>query len=340
MKRFETCAFQEKWSIYSFMRVGVIGIHSRGAELNLREQLVKACGLHLGKQTELAQALSCVILPTCHRMEIYFSTEDLAEGHVQILDVLRQELKIEFDSRLYTYFGVDCFNHLAKVTAGLDSLILGESEIQKQVKEAYTLTAESYRLSADMHYLFQKSLKVGKTIRSSGKLDPRGNSLSQLLWEAGKSFFENCQSRRVLFVGNSEINRRTLSYFHLKGMRETVLCTRQVLEDTQQMGWDEINRWINYDMIICGTYSDSYVLTLPATEMLGDKLVVDLSVPRTVDPALRLHPQVTLLDMDRLTGLMKKRSSEQWQQKRQCEKMVDATVRKLMQLFALKVGIR
>lgn len=113
------------------MRIGVIGINSKLASLQLRERLAKACQKHFALQNCLHGPHRIVQLSTCNRTELYFYSHDLAEAHTYILNVLRQEIQDEFDQKLYSYFGCDCFQHLCRVATGLDSAIIGETEIQK-----------------------------------------------------------------------------------------------------------------------------------------------------------------------------------------------------------------
>src|SRR3984957_2397898 len=155
------------------MRVGVIGINAKSSELSLREHLAKATVKLFGAEALDALQFGFLFLSTCHRTEIYFSSLDLAATHSVILQLLRQEIDLPFEHNLYSYFGDECFTHLAKVVAGLDSVILGEGEIQRQVKRAYE-TAQVYRkLPAPLHFLFQKSFKIAKELRSSDFF-PRG----------------------------------------------------------------------------------------------------------------------------------------------------------------------
>ena len=148
------------------MKIGMIGISTKSSELPLRELLAKACPKCLGGDSEAAAEYNVVLLSTCHRTEIYFSSEDLASTQTELLHVLRREIQEPFEHQIYSYFGIDCFVHLALVTAGMDSLILGESEIQRQVKMAYE-TACLYRaLQSCLHFLFQKSLKIAQEART------------------------------------------------------------------------------------------------------------------------------------------------------------------------------
>src|SRR6185503_11227665 len=112
------------------MQIGVLGINHKSAEISRREQVAHACRIRVSRDCEIAERYHCVVLSTCNRTEIYFSSDNLAEAHSALLNVLRGEIEIPFEHKLYSFFGFDCFMHLARVTSGLDSVIIAESEIQ------------------------------------------------------------------------------------------------------------------------------------------------------------------------------------------------------------------
>ncbi len=136
------------------MRVGLIGINHKLADLKLRELLAYACQKRFGPVFSTHENHSFVLLSTCNRTEVYFSSEDLTNTHNYLLSILRQEVKYEFEQKLYSFFGYDCFFHLSRVTAGLDSAIVAETEIQGQVKTAYDNAQEFSQLPSDLHFLF------------------------------------------------------------------------------------------------------------------------------------------------------------------------------------------
>ena len=198
------------------MKIGVLGINYKSAEIAVREWVSKACRMSIPRDGEIAEGLHAVLLSTCNRCEIYFSCDHLADAHSVLLNLLRREIDTAFEQHLYSFFGVDCFTHLAKVTSGLDSVIIAESEIQRQVKMAYEQTLLYYSLPSCMHFLFQKSLKLGKQIRSSFALSQNQVTIPKILFQLSEQFVD----LPVLFIGNSEINRKVITYFHRQGMRK------------------------------------------------------------------------------------------------------------------------
>ncbi len=296
------------------MRIGVLGINFKSAEIGIREFVSKACQRRLSPLNETAARLGCILLSTCNRTEIYFSAENLAEAHSELLNLLREEISIPFEHKLYSFFGHDCFLHLAHVTSGLDSAIVAESEIQRQVKDAYEKTLLHYSVSSCVHYLFQKSLKIGKTVRSNLPLAQNQVTIPKVLFETGLQIFKDLSAMPILFIGNSEINRRVIAYFKRRGIEQIALCTRSpqsaaeiaTKDRLSLLSWEELSRWQEFPLVICASNAPHYIVKNPL-DGLKTRLVFDLSVPRNVDPLIAAHPQVTLLNMEELGSLIETR---------------------------------
>lgn len=297
------------------MRIGVLGINHKTADLTHREWLAKACYKRLHPESACAQDLSLVALLTCHRSEIYFSANDLAGAHSLLLHILREEIPFPFEHKLYAYFGTDCFEHLAQVTAGLDSMVIAESEIQGQVKQAYEKACLHYALPSAMHYLFQKSLKLGKHVRVQSAF-PKGHlTLPKIVFELSSHVCGSLQAKKVLFIGNSEINRKVLSLFKHKGVERLALCTRSPMsaQDLADQGialfdWTQLEAWGEYDIVIAGTNASSYLIH-SRNQGVKTRLIFDLGVPRNVDPHLARHPCLALFNIDELGQILESRQS-------------------------------
>lgn len=285
------------------MHIGVLGISYKSAEIGIREFVAKAC------RFRIAENYPCVVLSTCNRSEIYFSGENLADAHSQLLQILREEIAIPFEHKLYSFFGFDCFMHLARVTAGLDSAIIAESEIQRQVKVAYEQTLSHCSLPSSMHYLFQKSLKLGKKIRSDFSLSQNQVSIPKILFQISQDIVR--EQVPVLFIGNSEINRKVIEYFQRKELKNLTLCTRnpgsarQIYEQDEiaLLPWNNISCWQAYPIVICGSNAPHCLVDHPH-DNLQTRLIFDLSMPRNVHPSLSRHPQLVLLNMEELTEMI------------------------------------
>jgi glutamyl-tRNA reductase len=263
------------------LKVGVIGLNHKTADLSLREAMAKGAAALAGKNA-IFFPHPIVLLSTCNRTEIYFGGTDLADVHSDLLRALRRQIPASFEHRLYSYFGIDCFVHLGTVTAGLDSAIVAETEIQRQVKLAYAQAAQICRLSSCMHYVFQKSLKMGKFIRNHLEIDRKSSPLFQAIWHLAG------EKRRILLVGHSEVNRNFAHFLLQRGIRNFSLVTQNpdsvCIPGAVAFGREELAEWHKYDLIVCAASSDRYLLF---GEGRADQIIFDVSVPRNVDPKIR-----------------------------------------------------
>jgi glutamyl-tRNA reductase len=259
------------------MRLGVIGINHKVATLEMREQVAaRGCS-----------EVSSVLLSTCNRTEVYFSCNDLAETQRRLLE------HFGGGQEFYTFFGHDAFLHLARVAVGLDSALLFETEIQGQVKRGYE--ARMNRLPSHIHFAFQKALRIGKQVR--GEFPIRSPDLAEAV-------ARQVTGGRVLLVGASRTNRQVAQA--LWG-RDLTICNRTP-ERAHQFGlsvlpWRQLERWREFDVVICATSAGRPLLTGDAGKV---QLLIDLSVPRNIDPAL--GEQTRLLNIQQLQGSMERRA--------------------------------
>jgi len=328
------------------MRVGVIGINHKSAELSLREILAEASYKSLLCGEKGDKCKSFVLLNTCNRTEVYFSSEDLTWTHSHLLQILRSNIQASFEHRLYSYFGYDCFSHLAMVTAGLDSAILAETEIQGQVKGAYEKVSQASSLPSALHFMFQKCLKIGKNVRSLFQLNRGMPTLSHAIIQVGSPLFPQLNSAKILFVGASQINIDIMKHFVAKGFENLFLCNRS-LERAQNcvegesidiVPWEDLKRWNEYDIVILGTKARTHLITREELlkRELSRTLLIDLSVPRNVEPYLGHHPHVTLYNIDQIHSILEKTRSLKSKELLETEKYVLKSVEKQMAIFSHK----
>ena len=309
------------------MQVGVVGINHKSSSLALRERLARAF------QKAFQNPSNSILLSTCNRTELYFCAPSLAERHIDILSELRKYVPMSFEHALYSYFSHDCFNHLGKVISGIDSAILGESDIQRQAKLSYENARKKDELSHELHYLFQKGLKIGKEMRTSFLLSKKGIPLPyaiQMIMEGNRKNFKEC---RVLFVGNSSINKQLIAFFKQRGCKRMTLCTRMtkgdfpVLEVTH---WEELSKWDSYDVVVCGTNHEHYVINQAKGE-ITDTVLFDLSVPRNINPSLSRHPNLKLYNIDQIGEIARRKKDEK--EILICENVIEKAVDRQIELF-------
>lgn len=324
------------------MRIGVIGINHKSAPLELRERVARGFLSEFGEKKNSFQG---ILLSTCNRTELYFCPRSLpsflkhlarvniTEAHIEILSNLKKSVEGEFEYALYSYFGQDCFNHLGRVISGVDSAIFGESDIQRQAKIAYQVATKKNPLSHELHYLFQKGLKIGKDMRSSFLLAQKDMSLSHAIHSILEWNIKSLPKAKVLFIGNSTINRKLINFFGQLGYKEMTLCTRMTEGDLPKIAlgnWDILENWEEYDVVISATYHDDFILKSPRKE-IKDTLLFDLSIPRTIDPKLSKHPRLKLYNIDQIGQIAHiKRGGKEIAL---CDKIIENAVSRQIQLF-------
>jgi glutamyl-tRNA reductase len=312
------------------MSVAVVGANHRTAPIELRERLA------LGR-AELADALralsaegcEAVVLSTCNRTELYLAAP---EGHVEPaiargLKLLADRLDLSVQaagSHVYVQRQRDAADHLFRVASGLDSMILGEPQIQGQVKDAYATARECAGpegpvVGPALNRLFQIALSVGGRVRSETSLGVGAASVSSAAVELAKKIFGSLRGRRALVLGAGEMSEVTLECLRAEGVRSTIVANRtweRARELAERWGGEAI-RWEgfaealpNVDIVVCSTAAPVPVLT---RERLRAALphgvarplcILDIAVPRDVEPSIGNEPGIFLYDIDDLKQIV------------------------------------
>ncbi|MDP1608607.1 MAG: hypothetical protein Q8L98_04760 [Chlamydiales bacterium] len=316
------------------LRIGVLGMNFKTASLEVREQIARAVD-SLVSETGMFFPYPTVVLSTCNRTEIYFGGGDLASIHTDLLAWLRFSFQESFECYFYSYFGIDCFLHLSRVTVGLDSANLTETEIQRQVKVAYEQATNRFCLPPALHYAFQKSLKVAKEVRNQFPLH-RGNvQLSSMIWRLAGDFFTELPSKKILFVGYSELNRQLLASFMRRGVFDITLCTKNPATIPQLaypvVGRDVLESWFTFDLIICASKAGQYLIQ---GRGYTNRLLFDLSVPRNVDPLVGERSR--LYNMEQINALIQEEIKQRQVCLSQSEELLKNCVHRLALIYRNK----
>ncbi len=251
------------------MQVAVFGI-------NLEQDQILASESLIVKIRSFLPYFDIVPLITCNRFEVYINAPESGFLHRVFYELLRSDLTPSILEKSYLYFSYDCFYHLCKTTSGLDSAILGESEIQRQVKSAY-LKAAKKKLPFCLHFLFQKALKIGKQIRTYFQLQNTCPKLTTFILNEVKSFHK---TPSILLVGNSQINQGIRSFFLKNKLNKVTIATR--FPGNSDVSFEELNNWPNYDVVICASKVNRKCILL-STIVDKKVLIFDLSSPAIVD---------------------------------------------------------
>jgi glutamyl-tRNA reductase len=298
-----------------------LGISHKTAPVALRERLALPEGRAAGVLRELTghEAIhEAVAISTCNRTELYLIAGDAVEAENAALGTLSRQAGIrptELLGRLYALRGADAVRHLFEVAAGLDSMIVGEAEIQGQVKRAYELALVEGVTGPISNRLFREALGAGKRARTETEVGSSRVSVSSVAVELAAAMLGDLSTRRVLVIGAGENGELTAQALRERGVHTVFVANRRydrAIGLAQRFGgaavrFDDLPaELVQADIVVSCTASPHQIagreeLELVAEERRGRPLVViDIAVPRDIDPSVRELGGITLYDMDDL----------------------------------------
>ena len=301
------------------MALIVLGVSHRGAPLHVRERLAfrNAEVLPaLARLRERASAREGVLLSTCNRTEVYLveGAEDaVAEGW----SLLSERFGADVSGYGYVRRDRDAAAHLFRVASGMDSMIVGEAQIHGQVRDAWEASRPAS--GAVLNRLFQTALLTGGRVRSETTLGHGALSVSSAAVQLSKKIFGGLAGRRAMVLGAGEMAELALASLQQEGVRAAVVANRTFERATElaaQYGASAVHyedAWealADVDVLLCSTAAPRPVVSAErvraAVARRGDRplCILDIAVPRDVDPAVSKLDNVFLYDMDDLHAVV------------------------------------
>jgi glutamyl-tRNA reductase len=322
-----------------------LGVSHRTAPLELRERLALTEGRAvsvLGELTEAASINEAAALSTCNRTELYLVAPDPVEAESLALAALARQAEIrptELVSHLYSLRGLDAGRHLFRVAAGLDSMILGEVEIQGQVKRAYELALVEGATGPILNRLFRGALVAGKRARAETGISRRGVSLPSAAVELAQRTLGDLADRRVLLIGAGETAELTARALAARGVRTVFVANRhhnRAIGLAERFGGEAIRleelpaQMVRADIVVSSTNSPHHLVERDELELVMAEregrplLLVDLAVPRDIDPGCREVTGVGVHDVDHVQAVAGRNAAGREAEARSAERIVEA----------------
>jgi glutamyl-tRNA reductase len=307
-----------------------IGVSHKTAPLELRERAALTEGRAAGVLRELVAAdgvQEAAAISTCNRTELYLFAADPVAAESLALATLAREADIrptELVGHLYSLRGADAAHQVFRVTAGLESMIIGEAEIQGQVKRAYELALVEGATGPILNRLFRGALAAGKRARTETGISEGALSVPQVAVELAQRTLGDLGARRVLVVGAGETAELTARALAARGVEAVFIANRRydrAIGLAQRFGgravrFEELpEQMAEADIVAASTSSPHSIVEREAlAEVMGERadrplLLIDLAVPRDIHPACRDLGGVTLYDMDDLQALVERNAS-------------------------------
>jgi glutamyl-tRNA reductase len=288
-------------------------------------------------QTE-SGCTEALMLATCNRVELYGSAERpvVTEELLACLQRCGAEA-IENADSFYRYDGEACARHLFRVVAGLDSMVIGETEILGQVKKAYASARESGSAGPLLHRLFQRAFRVAKQVRSNTEITRGAVSVGSVAVELAVKIFGDLSQCRVLILGAGETSERTARALSSRGVTDLRVSNRS-FERAESLAALVGGRAISFhdwtaqcreiDILISSTSADEPLLTRdilsPMIRSRADQplFIIDIAVPRDVAPEVNEMEGVYLYDIDSLQSIADQSLAMRRQQIAASEKII------------------
>lgn len=319
------------------MNLFCVGISHHTANVETRERYAGACSEQtLREESGCREAL---LLETCNRVEIYGSAEQPipTEEILRCLQRCGGAAGVENADAFYRYEGEACARHLFRVVAGLDSMVIGETEILGQAKKAYASARESGSAGALLHRLFQRAFRVAKQVRSNTQITRGAVSVGSVAVDLAVKIFGDLSRCSVLILGAGETSERTARALSSRGVADIRVSNRSFERAESLAGlvrgravpfgeWTTQCREI--DILISSTSADEPLLTpnilAPMIRGRADRplFIIDIAVPRDVAPEVNEMDGVYLYDIDSLQSIAEQSLAMRRQQMAAGEKII------------------
>ncbi|HOO72774.1 MAG TPA: glutamyl-tRNA reductase [Spirochaetota bacterium] len=302
--------------------IQVLGLSHKTAPVELREKFALTAEnipefLYRARCAGITEIL---YLSTCNRVEIYYTATDMERGSAALWGLLK-ELSGRHAGDVQEYFYArtarDAVKHCLAVASSLDSMVIGENEILGQFKEAYRIAAESGNTGVVLNRLFHHAFHCAKKVKTDTDIARNPLSIAYIACEQAKKVFDDLSSKTALLIGAGEMGELILKYFTKYEIREIIVANRtrcnaeRIVEELNTradiISLDELSRGlVQADIVISTASSPDFIITGEMMKELGRKrkgrplFVIDIAVPRNIDPEVISLNDVFLFNIDDL----------------------------------------
>ncbi|WP_442603442.1 glutamyl-tRNA reductase [Paenibacillus sp. KN14-4R] len=329
------------------MHIVVVGLNHRTAPVEVREKFTFAnddLPQALQELKNTKSVLECVVVATCNRTEIYAVVDKLPRYAHYIRGFIEKWFGVpreQFREFLYSYEEEQATRHLFRVTAGLNSMIIGETQILGQVKDAFLLAQQNQATGTMFNALFKQAITLAKRAHYETSIGENPVSVSYAAVELGKRIFGSYANKKVLIVGAGKMGELTLKHLHASGLKQLYVINRtysKAVELAESSGGTACKferlaeLLVEVDIVITSTGATEFVLTHHMLQGVVTKrksrplFMMDIAVPRDADPKIGELPNIFLYDIDDLEALVESNLEERQKEAAKIEMMIDKEI--------------
>ncbi len=328
------------------MQFIVLGLNHKTAPISVREsvaftreEIVDAL-CHLYEYENIVEGL---ILSTCNRMEVYAVLEDDCSYKETLLDMLSKMTKSTKLQEEYFYFyqGREAMEHLFRVASSLDSLVVGEGQILSQVKQAYVLAHSQGTTGTLLNIIFQRAIMIGKKVRSVTGIAGKPISVSYTAVTLAERVIPNFTEAKALILGAGEMSELVAKHLQSHGVSSIFVSNRtydRAAELASRLGGKAIHldhfleEAKNVDILLTSTGAPHYLLSYKqAVELMQKRngksiVMIDIAVPRDIDPQVAMVDGITLFNIDELESVVEENKQHRLEEAEKARPLIEAAL--------------
>jgi len=333
----------------------LVGVNHKATPVKIREKLafnqvkLEASLEHLVQCPEIIEN---IILSTCNRVEIYARVDNADHG-IQLLKEFISDYhgiqRESLDQYFYSYRDNQAIEHLFRVSASLDSMILGEAQILGQVKDAYSIARAQSSTGLVLNQLFEKAFNVAKKVREETGISERGVSISSAAVELAKKIFEDLENHSVMLVGTGEMAELAAKHLISYGVKTVYVVSRTYERATSlaqtlngcALDFDAFKEELyRADIVITSTSAPNFIISKEMIEKAIYKrknkpiFLIDIAVPRDIAPEVNDLENVYLYDIDDLQNVVNANMEERQKEAENAMEIIEKEVTKFSNWFS------
>ena len=329
------------------MELVCLGVNHKTAPVEVRERFAVGT-TRLGEASQdllkMAEVPEGVVVSTCNRTEFYLAAECAADA-LKRLELSLAEKVHGHEEPFYRFEKKDAARHLCKVVSGLDSMLLGETEIFGQVKQAYHAAHAAGTTGATLNKLFQKVFSVGKKVRTQTSIQEGSTSIGNVAVELAEKIFGHLKNSEVMVLGAGEMSRLTAQALVSRGAKSIIVANRthdRAIELAKEMKGRAVrfDDWLSVlkdvDVVISSTGAPHTIIHRKEIESLRRArkfrplFLIDIAVPRDIEHEVGEIDEVYLYDIDALEQLADAAKARRIKQILECENIIELELLKLL----------
>lgn len=329
------------------MNIFVVGLNHKTADVDVREKLAfngEKLEEGLVKISSLPDINGAVILSTCNRVEIYSDVKNAANASDAIKTFLSEFHNLDrtaIDRSLYTYEKEHAVKHVFRVASSLDSMVVGEPQILGQLKDAFEFALQKKTTGILLNRLMKKAISVAKRVRTETRISENAVSISFAAVELARKIFTDLSEMSFMLLGAGEMAELAAKHMVSFGIREVVVVNRTYDRGCElarefngrAVKYEEMLKEMTHtDIVICSTGAPSYVLKKEDMQKVMKErkqkpvFIIDISVPRNIDPEINDLDNVYLYDVDDLQGVVDANIVERQKEAEKAESIIDEEI--------------